>query len=506
MFYSFLSAVNEFIWGKIGLFSLIGTGVFLTLRTGFFQVRFFPHALKCTVGKIYKNRKSSDTKNISPFQAVCTALAATIGTGNIIGVSAAIIEGGAGAVFWMWIAAFFGMMTSFFENTLGIYYRKKGKNGEWLGGAMYYLKFGLGAKKKCKMLGKILAVLFSVFTIFASFGIGNIGQVNKITLNLKSAFLYEQNFGKVFGVPISSLLIGVLLMVFGGIIIFGGLRRIAVFAEKAVPIMCALYFLFSVIIILLHIENIGSVFILIFKSAFKINSAKGGFFGFFTSKAFSQGVKRGVFSNEAGLGSTVIINSSSSVKEPTIQGFWGIFEVFFDTFIVSGLTALVVISSGKIDLNSGLWIEESNDATLVSDIFYGAFGVLGKWFICISILFFAFTTLLGWSQYGARAVEYLLGKSAVRFYLIAFVLAIFLGAIVNSSTAWEISDAFNGLMIIPNLLGVLLLYPEVIKITENYISRKFLKKHLLTPMLSAFSDIQNEQFLGMISDNEFDFK
>ena len=470
------SVINDFVWVKLGLFLLIGAGILMTVATKFFQVTHIGHWWKETIASVFKKdadaTKKTDKKTISQFQALCTALAATIGTGNIAGVAAAIVIGGPGAVFWMWIAAFLGMMTNFSENVLGIYYRRHNKDGEWSGGPMYYLRDGLGKYKGCKHIGSVLAVLFAIFAILASFGIGNMGQVNKITLNLESAFFKNVDLGQIAGIPVVSWIIGIALTVIAGLIIIGGLQRIASFAERVVPFMAVFYVIGALVVLLVNVQNIGAIFSSIFKFAFGIEAVAGGAAGVAISQVITQGCKRGVFSNEAGLGSSVMVHSSSNVKEPVLQGMWGIFEVFFDTFVVCTMTAVVVLSSGYIDLNTGLAVEGVNDATLVSQAFGNVFGHFGEIFIAVAMLLFAFTTVLGWSQYGTKAVEYLFGAKGVKVYKVIFVLMISSGAIMTSSLAWDISDTFNGLMMIPNLIGVVALLPLVAKITKNYVNRK----------------------------------
>ncbi len=487
--------VNEFIWGVPGLVLLIGTGILLTITTKVFQVSHIGHWFKETIGTLFKrdskSTKKTDKKSISQFQALCTALAATVGTGNIAGVAAAIVLGGPGAVFWMWVAAFFGMMTNFSENVLGIYFRRRNKDGEWSGGAMYYLKDGLGKKKGCKGIASVLAVLFACFAILASFGIGNMAQVNKITLNIESAFFSENSLGTVGGISVLELIIGCCLVVLGGLIILGGLQRIASFAERVVPFMAIFYIIGALAIMFINIENLGPMFKAIFKFAFTSRAAYGGVVGT-VILGMTQGFKRGVFSNEAGLGSSVMVHSSSNVKEPVRQGMWGIFEVFFDTMIVCTMTAIVVLSSGKINLQTGNPIvEKMSDSTLVSEVFGDTFGVAGEWFVAVAMLLFAFTTVLSWSQYGTKAVEYLLGEKAVKVYKVIFVLMIVSGAIMDSSLAWDISDTFNGLMMVPNLIGVVAMFPLVVKIVKNYVDRK-IKQKAVTPMLSYDPQIQKE--------------
>lgn len=495
---NFNSVINDFVWVKVGLLLLIGTGILLTILTRFFQITHIGHWFKKTIGSVFTKESGVTRKDkdgsVSQFQALCTALAATLGTGNIAGVAAAIVAGGPGAVLWMWIAAFLGMMTNFSENVLGIYYRRRNKDGEWSGGAMYYLQDGLGRLKGCKQIGKVLAVLFSIFTILASFGIGNMGQVNKITLNLQSAFFGGFADYKIGGSQISwvSLVIGILLMLLAALIILGGLQRIAAFAEKVVPFMALAYVVGAIIIFFIHIGSVGAMFKAIFKFAFGVKAVGGAVVGIAVKQVITQGCKRGVFSNEAGLGSSVMVHSSSNVIEPVKQGMWGIFEVFADTMVVCTMTAVVVLSSGKIDLATGGLVGEVDDATLVADAFANVFGSFGRGFIAIAMLLFAFTTVLGWSHYGSKAVEYLFGLKATKFYKVFFVLMVVSGAVMTSSIAWDISDTFNGLMMMPNLVGVLALSPVVVRITQNYVNRK-IKGKKEEPILSFDPEIQKAQ-------------
>ena len=493
-------AVNGAVWGLPGLILLIGTGILLTVGTKVFQVAHVGHWWKTTIGSLFKkgskSTKNNDRKSISQFQALCAALAATIGTGNIAGVSAAIVTGGTGAVFWMWVAAFFGMMTNFSENLLGIYYRRKNKDGEWSGGPMYYLRDGLGkryGKKWLSSVSKVLAFLFSCFAILASFGIGNMAQINKIVLNMDAAFFSNTSLGTIPGTEINiiHLIIGVALLLIAALIIIGGLRRIARFAEIVVPFMAIVYVIGALVIFALNIENVGLMFASIFKFAFKPAAFLGGGIGVLIKKTMTQGFKRGVFSNEAGLGSSVMVHSSSNVKEPVKQGMWGIFEVFFDTFVVCSMTAVVVLSTGFIDLTTGAPAAGANGDTLVSQAFGLHFGTLGTWFVAVAMLFFAFTTVLGWSQYGSKAVEYLFGTKGVKVYKFIFVFMIIAGAVMEGGLAWDLSDTFNGLMMIPNLIGVISLLPLVLKITKNYVDRKIKNKDV-TPILSYDPEIQAE--------------
>lgn len=488
--------INGFAWGWFGLILLLGTGLICTVITKFFQITHIKHWWGKTIGMVF--RKESHVKNeqgsVSQFQALCTALAATIGTGNIAGVAAAICVGGPGAVFWMWIAAILGMMTNFSENILGIYFRRKNIEGEWSGGAMYYLSDGLGSYKGCKGLGKALATLFAVFAMLASFGIGNMAQINKITLNIESAFFSGINNSEIAGTSVVNWVIGIVLMLIGGAIILGGLKRVAAVAERIVPFMAVVYVIGSLIIVVLHISHVGAMFASIFRFALGPKAIAGGAAGTALQIALNtvkSGCKRGVFSNEAGLGSSVMVHSNSNVKEPIKQGLWGIFEVFADTIIVCTMTALVVLSSGYIDLETGQVASGTDDATLVAKAFGNTFGRPGEWFVAIAVLLFAFTTVMGWSHYGSKATEYLFGVKGARIYKSIFVLMIIFGAVITSSLAWDISDTFNGLMMIPNLIGVLSLTPLIVKLTNNYVDRKIKGKDI-APILSFDPDIQKE--------------
>ena len=487
------NAINSVVW-NYGVFLLVGVGLLLTVVTKVFQVSHLGHWWRETIGSLFqkdsKSTKKTDKKTISQFQALCTALAATVGTGNIAGVAAAIVIGGPGAVFWMWVAAFLGMMTNFSENVLGIYYRRKNADGEWSGGAMYYLTDGLGKKKGMAVPAKILAILFACFAILASFGIGNMGQVNKIVLNMESAFFQNVEW-TLGGINMINLCIGLVLLVIGALIIIGGLQRIAAVAERIVPFMAIAYVVLGLVVVGVNYDMILPAIASIFKFAFGVKAVGGAAAGIALKTIIVQGCKRGVFSNEAGLGSSVMVHSSSNVKEPVRQGMWGIFEVFFDTMVVCTMTALIALTSGLINLETGRPLEGVSDATLIGDAFASVFGPGGKMFIAIAMLLFAFTTVLGWSQYGGKAVEYLFGTKAVKVYHVIFVLMIVSGAVMESSLAWDISDTFNGLMMIPNLIGVIFLFPLVMKITKNYVNRKIRKKDE-APILSYDPAIQAE--------------
>lgn len=477
--------INDFVWGLPMLVLLVGTGILMTALTKVFQISHFGYWMKHTLGSIFTDKHITkhtreDDKSISQFQSLCTALAATIGTGNIVGVASALLFGGPGSIFWMWIVAFFGMMTNYSENVLGIYYRRKNPQGEWCGGAMYYLRDGLGAKKGMKQIGAVLATLFAVFCLLASFGIGNMSQINSIAGNMKSAF----------GIP--NLATGIVLMVLAGLVILGGIKRIASVTEKLVPFMAIFYIIGAFIICICNAGQILPAFRAIFQGAFAMKAVGGGIVGSGIKLAVTWGMKRGVFSNEAGLGSSVMVHSSSNVKEPVRQGMWGIFEVFADTIVVCSLTALTVLTSGLVDLETGAVISTSEGSALVGEAFATVFGKAGPAFIAVAILLFAFSTVLGWSHYGTKAFEYLFGSSAIVVYRVIFIVFILGGATMSLDLAWDLSDTFNGLMAIPNLVGVLSLSPVVYQITKNYVNRKI---HGIDekPMLSAFPDIQKFQ-------------
>ena len=495
-------SINGVVWGAFGLLLLIGTGIIVTVLTKFFQVSHIGMWFKNTLGSLFNKdviKHSKEKGSISPFQALCTALAATVGTGNIAGVAAAIAIGGAGAVFWMWVAAFFGMMTNYAENVLGIYYRRKNELGEWSGGAMYYLTDGLGKKKGMKYVGKILAILFCIFTMLASFGIGSMGQVNKIVANIASAFdVSALSSVEVAGVSLYNLILGFIIMALTALITLGGLKRIANVAEKIVPFMVVLFVLGSLAIIGVNYASIIPAFKAIFVNAFAPEAFVGGGIGAIVGKVVTQGFKRGVFSNEAGLGSSVMVHSNSNIKEPVKQGMWGIFEVFADTMVVCTMTALVILTAGGLNggvfnATTGVIAEGYTDATLVGGAFNSVFswGNIGEKFIAIAMFLFAFTTVLGWSHYGSKAWEYLFGAKTTFIFRIIHVITVIFGAVLTSSLAWDISDTFNGLMMIPNLIGVLVLSPIVVKITKNYLRRA--KGEKLEPMYNFNPEVQQAE-------------
>ncbi|MBQ6824804.1 MAG: alanine:cation symporter family protein [Clostridia bacterium] len=494
---SFNSEINGVVWGMPGLILLIGTGIAMTVITKVFQISHIGHWFKETLGSMFKKNTIAHTKQkgtISAFQALCTALAATVGTGNIAGVASAICVGGAGAVFWMWVAAFFGMMTNYSENVLGMYFRRKNSENEWSGGAMYYLQDGLGKLKGCKWIGKVLACLFAVFTMLAAFGIGSMGQVNKIVANVAVAFdIPALSSINVMGSNLYNVIIGVVIMALAALIVLGGIKRIANVAEKLVPFMVVLFLLGGIVIIGINYDAILPAFKAIFVNAFKPEAFVGGGIGVLISKVMTQGFKRGVFSNEAGLGSSVMVHSNSNIKEPVKQGMWGIFEVFADTMVVCTMTALIVLTSGVFDAVAGTMPEGVTDATLVGAAFNTLlpWGGIGAKFVAIAMFLFAFTTVLGWSHYGSKAWEYLFGAKSVVVFKIIHICTIIFGAVLTSSLAWDISDTFNGLMMIPNLIGVVVMAPMVYKLTKNYVDRK-LKGKDIKPIYSYDPALQEK--------------
>ena len=455
------------------------TGIYLTIRTKFFQITHIKQIFSKTIGSLFQKQPQSashsESASISPFQALCTALAGTMGVGNIAGVAAAIVSGGPGAVFWMWVSSFFGMMTHYCEIILGITYRRKNPDGEWCGGAMYYLRDGLGSQKGCEALGKMLAYLFSIFCILASFGMGNMSQANTIAHNIISVFRFPAldktiSLGSLY-VNLYALTIGFILMLLIGLVILGGLQRISQITEKLVPFMACAYILGTLLVLLGNLSMLGEVFHSILSFAFGSRALGGAAAGVAIQNAVTWGLKRGIFSNEAGLGSSVIVHSAANVTDPVKQGMWGIFEVFADTIVVCTLTAFAILSSGFIDLQTGEVLIAVQPTALVSEAFGTVFHIgnikFGSIFIAIAILFFAFATILGWSYYGAKAWEFLFGTRSTIIYKCVFVLFIMIGATMNLDLVWDISDAFNGLMAIPNLIGVLALSEHVIEITKK---------------------------------------
>ena len=458
-------AVNGFVWGPVMLVLLVGTGIFLSVGTGFVQFRRFGYAMKNTLGRIFEKTKAGDGE-ITPFQAVSTALAATVGTGNIVGVTTAIIMGGPGAVFWMWIAALAGMCTKYAEVLLAVKYRERNEKGDWVGGPMYYIKNGLG--KNFKWLGAIFAVLGAI----AAFGIGNIAQINSIATSVKDVAI-AFNPGAADAGGTIALITGIVVALFVGVVVIGGVKRIGQVTEKLVPFMAVIYIICAIIVVITHAGNIGHVFGMIFQGAFNPGAVVGGIAGFTILNAMTKGVARGVFSNEAGLGSAPIAHAATSEREPVKQAIYGIFEVFMDTIVICTLTALVVLCSGAADGQWGVKAAASASTTIAG--FSTVFGQkFGSTLLAVALLLFATSTILGWALYGSRCMEYLFGTKALLPYHIAFVIVIVLGATMDLKLVWDISDTLNGLMAFPNLVGLLLLSPVVVKATKDYF--KALKK------------------------------
>ena len=451
------NVVNGFVWGPFGLALLLCTGLWLSVRTGFFQFRRMGYWLKHTIGAIFTNKDitahtSKEDMAISQFQSMCTALAGTIGTGNIVGVATAIVSGGPGAIFWMWVMALLGMMTSFAENVLGVYYRRKNEKGEWSGGAMYYLTDGLGAKPGCRAVGRVLAVLFACFCILASFGIGNMSQINSIAGNMNAAF------------HLPYLATGLALMVVTALIVIGGLKRVAAVTEKLVPLMALFYVAGALIIVVMHAGNIPAALAAIFRGAFNLNAAGGGALGYGISQTITWGFKRGAFSNEAGLGSAVMVNSASNVKEPVHQGMWGVFEVFADTIVICTLTALVILCSG-----TPVGYGAAAGAELTISGFTTTYGGWASIFTAVALCCFAFSTIIGWGLYGSRFLVFLCKSNKVaRPFFVVYALVAILGATMDLGLLWSIADTFNGLMSIPNLIALLLLSGTVVQLTRAF--------------------------------------
>ncbi|MCR5829123.1 MAG: sodium:alanine symporter family protein [Lachnospiraceae bacterium] len=498
------SSVNDVVWGVPALTLLIGTGVLMTVLTGFFQFTRFGHMLKKTIGRLFAKKvtRSSDKNSISQFQALCTALSATIGTGNIAGVAYAITMGGPGAVFWMWIAAIVGMMTNYSENVLGIFFRRRNSEKEWSGGAMYYLRDGLGSRKHCKTIGKVLAFLFCIFTILASFGIGNMGQISTIRESVLTVAADLSGNAEYATSQVGSLIVGSILMIVAFLVIIGGLKRIAETNEKIVPFMAVFYILGSIVIVVMNADRLLPALGSIFRGAFNFQAAAGGVGGAVIAKAMTWGFKRGVFSNEAGLGSSVMVHSTSDVKEPVTQGLWGIFEVFVDTIIVCTLTALVILTSGVVDIDTGSSLSGVTKLGLATEAFSESFGSFGGIFIAAAVTLFAFSTCLGWSFYGKKAWEYLFGTKSTIIYKVIFLAAILASSILDTALAIDLSDTFNGLMAIPNLIGVVALCGLVRKITKNYVDRRIKGITEVKPMLSAIPEIQAEQEMKLAENDE----
>ncbi len=454
------NAINGFVWGLPMLVLLMGAGLFLSLRTGFVQFQKFGHAMKNTIGKIFK-KQTAKAGSVTPFQAMTTALAATVGTGNIAGITWAVTLGGAGAIFWMWIAALLGMCTKYAEIVLAIKFRERNAEGDWVGGPMYYIKNGLG--KNWKWLGAV----FAIFGALAAFGIGNAVQVGNITDALNSAI---QTFvpSAASAEATINLVIGIVVAAIVGLVVLGGIKRIGSVTEKLVPFMSLLYIVGSLVVVFANIDKVGPVFGMIFKGAFNPAAVTGGVSGMVIKECITWGVKRGVFSNEAGLGSAPIAHAAADVDHPVQQGLYGIFEVFVDTIIICTLTGLTLLVSG-IDLNYGV-----KGSTALNMQAFGT--VLGNEpaaiIIGIGIALFALSTILSWALYGTRCVEFLFGGKSGRIYQVLFVIITVVGATMDLGLAWDIADTLNGLMAIPNLIGLFGLSGVVVSCTREYFANK----------------------------------
>lgn len=430
-------SLNDIVWSGGMLFLIICTGVYFTVKIRFFQLIKFKTVLKNTICVIFKDKraiKSSDRNSISQFQALSTALAATMGTGNIVGAATAVCIGGAGAVFWMWVSAVLGMAVIYAENFLGTLFRYKNKDGEWIGGPQAYLEKGTGSKK--------LAVAYALMCGISALGMGNMAQSNSISAASSAAFGIE---------PVLS---GIVVAFLVGVIIIGGVKRIGRITQMLIPVISLLYILAAIVVIIKNAERVPLAFEQIFEGAFGYSAVGGGISGAAVKQAVNIGLRRGIFSNEAGLGSSALLHSESDLKSPQVQGMWGMFEVFVDTIVCCTLTVLVILTTGSD--KSGL-----NGADLVIKAFESGFGRYSALFVTASIVLFAFATLVGWAYCGEKSIRYVFGAKGGRAYKVIFIVAIVVGAAVGLEEAWAISDIFNGLMIIPNLMGLILLSDKV---------------------------------------------
>lgn len=444
------SVVNSFIWGVPAMICIIGVGILLTVRTRCIQVRKFGVAMKNTIGKIFDKTQARDG-SMSPFQAVCTALAGTVGTGNIAGVAGAIALGGPGAIFWMWCSAFLGMCTKFSEVTLAIHFREKNKNGEYVGGPMYYIKNGLSKKWHC------LAVFYAVFGVLTVFGTGNATQVNTIVSSVNTALM---NFNILKGEPNSNvnLIFGIFIAALVAMVLLGGIKRIGQVSEKLVPFMAVLYVILALGVIILNIQRVPGVFAQIVSGAFTPRAATGGIIGsmFLSMK---KGVSRGIFSNEAGLGTGSIAHACADTDNAVHQGMFGIFEVFMDTIVICTLTGLVILLAAP-NISYG----QAAGAELTISGFTATYGGWISILTAIAMCCFAFSTIIGWGLYGSRCIEFLGGEKFVRPFLVVYSFVSIVGATMNLGLLWDISDTFNGLMAVPNLIALLMLSGHVKKL------------------------------------------
>ncbi len=452
------TAVNNFIWGVPAMVCIIGVGLYLRFRTGFLQIRKFPYAIRTTIGRMFRKKDASDGA-ITPFQAVCTALAATVGTGNIAGVAGALAIGGPGAVFWMWVSALLGMCTKFSEVTLAVQFRETNADGELVGGPMYYIKNGL---PKC---WHWLAYLFAAFGVLTVFGTGNATQVNTITTAINSALT---NYGllKPDQISTSNPIIGIVITIMIAMILLGGIKRIRQVTEKLVPFMALLYIVLALGVILLNLHVVPSVFASIIEGAFHPSAITGGVVGslFLSMK---KGVSRGIFSNEAGLGTGSIAHACADTRKPVKQGMFGIFEVFTDTILICTLTALVILCS-QVSIPYG----QAAGAELTIQGFTATYGNWVSIFTAVAMCCFAFSTILGWGLYGARCIEFLFSSKVTKPFMVVYSLVAILGATADLGLMWNIAETFNGLMAIPNLIALFLLSGTVVKLTKAYFAQE----------------------------------
>ena len=449
------NVVNNFIWGVPAMICIIGVGLVLSFRTRFLQIRKFPYAMKVTIGRMFRKKQAADGA-MTPFQAVCTALAATVGTGNIAGVAGAIAIGGPGAVFWMWISALLGMCTKFSEVTLAVHFREKNDKGEFVGGPMYYIKNGL------KKHWHWLAYLFAAFGVLTVFGTGNATQVNTITTAIDSALF---NYGIISKDSVSTinLVIGIVLAVLLALILLGGIKRIGQVTEKLVPFMALFYVVLALGVVILNINHVPTVFKEIVEGAFSPASVTGGVVGsFFMS--MKKGVSRGIFSNEAGLGTGSIAHACADTRKPVKQGFFGIFEVFVDTIVICTLTALVILCS-EVPITYG----QAAGAELTISGFTATYGNWVSLFTAVAMCCFAFSTIIGWGLYGARCIEFLFGTKVNKPFMFVYSLVAIVGATLDLGLLWSIAETFNGLMAIPNLIALLALSGVVVAETKKYL-------------------------------------
>ncbi len=448
-------AVNSFIWGIPAMVCIIGVGLLLSVRTGFLQIRKFPYAIRTTIGRIFRRKDASDGA-MTPFQAVCTALAATVGTGNIAGVAGAIAIGGPGAVFWMWCSALLGMCTKFAEVTLAVHFRERNKNGELVGGPMYYIKNGLGSR------WQFLAVLYSLFGVLTVFGTGNATQVNTIVTAIDSALLATGS-GLNGILPTLNLIVGVVVAMMVAMVLLGGVKRIGSVTEKLVPFMALFYIVLALGVVALNYRRFPAVLASIVGGAFDPQAVTGGAIGS-VFLSMQKGVSRGIFSNEAGLGTGSIAHACADTRKPVKQGMFGIFEVFADTIVICTLTAMVILCSG-VPVGYG----SAAGAELTISGFTATYGGWSSIFTAVALCCFAFSTIIGWGLYGSRCIEFLFHTDkVVGPFLVVYSFVSILGATVDLGLLWSIADTFNGLMSIPNLIALLLLSGTVAKLTKEF--------------------------------------